>query len=133
MHEQILDAVKAHVFILDMRLGSVTLKSYSAYTMTDIGCFCRSILDPTDSEQNAHRYSYLSPSGRTIKRRLRTGTGRLHFGQYSSVASNSLNMPLSFVWEAYDFNVPMKFFGSIVTPDKFCLDLPQQFCFLVTV
>src|SRR6516162_1248809 len=34
-----------------------------------------------------HRYSYLSPSGRTRSRRLRTGTARLQRGQASRVAS----------------------------------------------
>jgi hypothetical protein len=34
-----------------------------------------------------HRYSYLSPSGRTRSRRLRTGTARLQRGQASRLAS----------------------------------------------
>ena len=55
------------------------------------GLLCLSIFEPTDSEQKAHRYSYLSPSARTRRRRFRTGTARLHLGQYNCVASNSLN------------------------------------------
>ena len=50
-----------------------------------------SIFVPTDSEQNAHRYSYLSPSESTRRSLLRTGTARLHLGQYNCDASNSLN------------------------------------------
>lgn len=61
-----------------------------SHTIRESGFACRSVLVPTVSEQNAHRYSYLSPCGNTKRSRLRTGTACLQRGQYSSMASNSL-------------------------------------------
>jgi hypothetical protein len=55
----------------------------------------RTTLVPTEVAQTAHRYSYLSPSGSTRRRRFLTGIERLQFGQKSSVASNSLNVSVS--------------------------------------
>jgi len=47
-----------------------------------------SILVPRELEQWAQRYSYLSPSGRIKRRRLRTGTALRQREQKSSLASN---------------------------------------------
>jgi len=47
-----------------------------------------SILVPRELEQKAQRYSYLSPSGRIKRRRLRTGTALRQREQKSSLASN---------------------------------------------
>jgi hypothetical protein len=36
---------------------------------------------PTEPEQKAHKYSYLSPSGKTSSSRFRTGTARRQVAQ----------------------------------------------------
>src|ERR1700676_4300053 len=46
-------------------------------------------------------YSYLSPSGRTSSRRLRTFTARLHFGQASRLASKRSNAGRRFSFIAF--------------------------------
>jgi len=81
-----------------------------------MGFCCRSTLNPTLSEQSAHRYSYLSPSGRTRSRRWRTGTERRHRGQYSSVASNCLNVSGRFCCRANAPGCFTKYFGFIAAP-----------------
>ena len=48
-----------------------------------------SILVPRELEQWAQRYSYLSPSGRIKRRRLRTGTALRQREQNNSLASNA--------------------------------------------
>jgi hypothetical protein len=50
-------------------------------TISRIGASPLLVLVPTVLEQKAQRYSYLSPSGSTNSRRLRTGTARRQRGQ----------------------------------------------------
>src|SRR5512147_1059394 len=56
--------------------------------MSSIFRSSNSILVPREKEQNEHRYSYLSPSGRTSSSLLRTGTARRQRGQKRALASN---------------------------------------------
>ncbi len=44
------------------------------------------VRSPRDEAQREHKYSWISPVGRTSSNRSRTGCEVLHFGQYSSLA-----------------------------------------------
>ncbi len=77
------------------------------------------ILSPTEVPQRTHRYSYLSPSGRTSRRRSRTGIDLPHFGQKSSTALRFSN--------CFFCGSCRRTFGLALRATNFCISKLHQF------